>query len=81
MKEPVESPIPTRKPLPEIANYYLREEQMDHFCNAMSDILCWMDGFRAAGGTYAPGSIESLRQLSDALKSIQSGQAKSNQSH
>jgi hypothetical protein len=35
---------------------------------ALCDVLCWLDGFKAAGGTYSPGTIEVLRVLSCKLK-------------
>ena len=80
--QPKSDAIPDIWPeLPSIASYYLRKERMDEFCNAMADILCWLDGFKAGGGEYSPQTQESLRGLSDALKSIQCGQSRSNQSH
>ena len=67
--------------LPEIASYVLRKEKLEEYAFAMADVLCWLNGFVAAGGLYSPGSIESLRDLTDVLKSIQAGTARSNQSH
>ena len=63
------------------SGYYLRPEKLDEFTFALSDFLCWIDGFRAGGGTYSPDSQESLRNLNDALKSLQTGQARSCLSH
>lgn len=37
---------------------------------ALSDIICWMDGFQAGGGVYSPQSIETLRNLNIALKNL-----------
>lgn len=68
-------------PLPLIAPYYLTPDKVDSYCNAMSDVLCWLDGFRAAGGVYSPGTQETLRNLNDGLKSIQLEQAKSEMAH
>jgi hypothetical protein len=72
----MKSKPPTPKPLPPMANYFLRPERMDEFCYALSDLLCWMDGFKAAGGTFTPGSLEVIRDLSCNLKTIQSEQTK-----
>ena len=69
------------KPLPDIAAYYLQPEKVTEYCNAMSDILCWLGGFKSGGGVYSPDSTESLRNLADALKSIQGEQATSRLSH
>lgn len=76
--DPVDPPL---KPLPPIATHYFQPEKVDTYCNAMSDVLCWLQGFVAGGGEYGPGTIETLRNLNDALKSIQAGHARSNQSH
>ena len=72
---------PMEVPLPGIATYYLQPAKIDEYCNAMSDVLCWLGGFIAAGGVYQPGTFETLRNLQDAMKSIRAGHAKSNQSH
>ena len=79
MNKPLD-PIQKRK-LPDCADYYLRQEVLSEYTNAMADILCWLGGFQAAGGIYSPSTFESLRSLSDALKSIEAGIATSNQSH
>jgi hypothetical protein len=62
--------------LPLIARHYFQPERVDKFCYALSDLLCWMDGFKAAGGQYSPGSIEVIRDLSCNLKTIQEIQNK-----
>lgn len=42
--------------------------QAKEYQEALSDFLCWIDGFKAAGGTYSPGSHERLRELNAKLK-------------
>ena len=78
MKQEPERELPE---LPLIARHYFQPEKLDRFTWAMADILCWLQGYQAGGGIYGPCSIETLRDLNDALKSIQAGQARSNQSH
>jgi len=75
------SEAPKYEPLPLIATHYFQPEKVDSYCDAMADVLCWLQGFQAGGGEYGPGTIETLRNLNDALKSIQARQARSNQSH
>ncbi|HUD73754.1 MAG TPA: hypothetical protein VMQ76_01680 [Terracidiphilus sp.] len=36
-------------------------DQHERFDDALSDALCWLDGFVAAGGLYAPGTLNVLR--------------------
>ncbi len=67
--------------LPSIANYYFQPKKIEEYTWAMADILCWLQGYQAAGGIYGPASIESLRNLNDALRSVQNGQSTSDQSH
>src|ERR1035437_6407918 len=67
--------------IPAIAGYYLKPEKVTGYCNALCDALCWINGFIAAGGTYSTGSVDGLRNVTDALKSIQEGRATSNQPH
>lgn len=39
--------------------------------HAVADVLCWLNGFRAAGGDYASGlDLETLRDLNRALKGL-----------
>lgn len=64
-----ETPPPLPQ-LPIIANYYFQAEKLDAYSFALSDLLCWMDGFTAAGGTYSPGTLETLRDLNCAIKSV-----------
>lgn len=75
------SEAPKYDPLPLIATHYFQPDKVDSYCDAMADVLCWLQGFQAGGGIYGPATIETLRNLNDALKSIQSGHSKSNQSH
>lgn len=49
-------------------NVPIREDKKDQIEWALSDILCWMDGFKAAGGIYHPDSIEILRDLNTTIK-------------
>ncbi len=67
--------------LPIIARYYFQPGKVDEYCNVMSDVLCWLQGFQAGGGKYHPGTIEILRNLNDGLKSIQAEQSKSETAH
>lgn len=51
-------------PPPEIRkNCILTQSELDAADHALSDILCWMDGFLAAGGKYGPETLEELRTL------------------
>lgn len=71
----LEIPLPPPLPeLPAIAKHYLRPEKVESYTYALSDLLCWMDGFKAAGGVYSPGSLDALRDLNCNLKSIQEQQ-------
>jgi len=72
-KVPLPSPM---KPLPALTTVFFQPDRVDEYCHALADLLCWMDGFRSAGGTYSPGSLEKIRDLSCNLKSIQSEQSK-----
>jgi hypothetical protein len=40
----------------------------ERYSDALSDAICWLDGFVAAGGQYHPHSIDSLRELNTKLK-------------
>lgn len=66
------SPLPQ---LPPIANYYFQAERLERYSHALSDVLCWLDGFKSGGGTYSPGTEEVLRDLNCAVKSVQEKQA------
>ena len=61
--------------LPALANYYFQAEKLEKYGYALSDLLCWLDGFRAAGGVYSPQTQETLRDLNCAIKSVQQKQA------
>ncbi len=67
--------------LPDIAKFYFAPEKLANYSFAMADVICWLAGFTAAGGSYSPGSIETLRNIKDAFDSIREGSAKSNLSH
>lgn len=56
------------------------KEQCDTFTNALSDFLCWIEGFQCGGGKYTPQSIEPLRDLNIKLKAMHGGSS-SSQSH
>ena len=43
-------------------------QSIEDISYALSDVLCWLDGFRAGGGSYSPGSHEKLRELNIKLK-------------
>lgn len=58
-------------PLCARASYYFAPKRLARYVWAMADVLCWLDGFQAAGKDYSPGSLEILRELSESLKSIQ----------
>lgn len=61
--------------LPQIANHYFHAAKLEGYTNALSDLLCWMDGFQAAGGKYSPSTLEVLRDLNCAIKSVQQHQS------
>lgn len=46
----------------------IKEIHRERFEDALSDFLCWMDGYRAGGGLYSPCSVEDLRELRETLK-------------
>ena len=62
--------------LPSAAKLYFRPERLEEFAFALCDLLCWLDGFNAAGGSYSPGTKEVLRELSCNIKSIREIQSK-----
>lgn len=67
----LEIPLPPPLPeLPAIAKHYLSRERLESVTYALSDLLCWMDGFKAAGGVYSPDSLGVLRELNANLKTI-----------
>jgi hypothetical protein len=72
---------PDLKPLPEIATYHFQPENAERFAFALSDVLCWLDGFKAGGGVYSPGSTEDLRDLNRACKDMFPGGTTSTKSH
>jgi|GEM_PF-5754989 len=51
-------------------NHTFTPDQCTTYAESLSDFLCWMEGFRAAGGTYSPQSIEPLRDLNLRLKEM-----------
>lgn len=74
--EPEVNQLPPPLPqLPSLANYYFQAEKLEAYSYALSDLLCWLDGFTAAGGVYSPGTQEILRDLNCAIKSVQQKQA------
>ncbi len=48
----------------------ITHKQAEGFSEALADIICWMDGFKAAGGVYYPDSIGVLRTLNLKMKEI-----------
>jgi len=64
-----------------LTTYYFTPEKLKSYRMAMADVICWLNGFKAAGGEYSPGSIEELRNLNDALESIRRGNAASTEAH
>ena len=49
-------------------SFVIRNDKKDSFCDALADVLCWLDGFQAGGGTYSPGSTNTLRDLRDTIE-------------
>jgi len=45
-------------------------DEAEKYSDAISDVVCWLDGFKAAGGVYYPDSIDVLRELNMNLKEI-----------
>jgi hypothetical protein len=58
-------------------DHWFSPEKVENASLALSDILCWMDGFLAGGGTYNPGSLECLRDLNIGLKQISTDKSSS----
>jgi hypothetical protein len=52
----------------EFVSIALTKENQQRFDYALSDIMCWLDGFIAAGGKYAPDTQEVLRDLHGVIK-------------
>jgi hypothetical protein len=50
--------------------HWFTPAKVDSYSMALSDIICWMDGFVSAGGIYHAQSIEQLRDLNIGLKNI-----------
>lgn len=55
--------------------------QAEVWSDALSDILCWLDGFKAGGGVYFPDSTEALRDLNRKMKEIADKTIKTDVSH
>ena len=49
-------------------NLILTEAKRALYDQAMADLLCWLNGFTAAGKEYSPGSLHRLRDLADDIK-------------
>ena len=49
------------------ASVNIRKAEAERYIAALADILCWMQGFKAAGGQYS-GDLEGLRDLNIKLK-------------
>ena len=43
-------------------------EQATSFSDSLSDVICWMEGFKSGGGNYSPGSLEELKELNIKIK-------------
>ena len=52
----------------EFVSLTLPKEKHERFDNALSDIMCWLDGFIAAGGNYRPETQEVLRDIHGTIK-------------
>lgn len=44
------------------------EPDIERFDCALSDFLCWVAGFKAAGGSYSPATEGSIRDLRIVLR-------------
>lgn len=56
-------------------------EKAEQYSHALSDVLCWLDGFKAGGGVYFPDSTETLRDLNLAMKKIAEKEIQTTVSH
>jgi hypothetical protein len=59
----------------------ITEKEAENYSDALSDVLCWMDGFKAGGGVYFPDSVETLRNLNLRMKDICDKEIKTTMSH
>jgi hypothetical protein len=55
---------------PQYEELKITQKEIQSYSSALSDFLCWIDGFEAAGGKYSPGSKEEIRTLSIKLKDL-----------
>jgi hypothetical protein len=55
-------------PMPRFKCLTITNEDKDRFDYALSDILCWLNGFTQGGGTYSPESQNTLRDLRDVIR-------------
>ena len=61
--------------------HHFSNPKVENYSMALSDVLCWLDGFTAAGGAYSPQTQELLRDLNIALKQTFLEKSSSSQSH
>ena len=53
---------------PMFVSVVLPKEKHERYDNALSDVMCWLDGFIAAGGYYRPETQEVLRDIHASVK-------------
>ena len=46
----------------------IHEDKRESWDDALSDVLCWMNGFISAGGNYSPETLGQLKDLRDAVR-------------
>jgi hypothetical protein len=46
----------------------ISEAKRERYEDAMSDVVCWLDGFTSAGKEYAPDTLQVLREIQADIK-------------
>lgn len=60
--------VANEPPTPSFKCLTISNEDKERFDYALSDILCWLDGFTQGGGAYSPDSQNALRDLRDVIR-------------
>lgn len=61
-------PLPQTPEERDFVSLVILKSKQERFDYALSDLMCWLDGFIAAGGKYKPETEETLRDLHGTIK-------------
>jgi len=62
------TPLPQTPEERDFVSLVILKSKQERFDYALSDMMCWLDGFIAAGGQYKPETQEVLRDLHGTVK-------------